>query len=304
MTVTVLLPVYNGASTLDAAIRSVLEQELADFELLVIDDRSTDASADVIRAWAGRDPRVRPVLHERNLGLATTLNEGLELASGDLVARLDQDDECLPRRLSVQVQHMHDHPGTAVCGSFVYHMGATPTDDRLVELPTEPAAIRDALRTYNCMYHPSVMLRRSAVLALGGYRGEFKNAEDYDLWLRVAAAHDIENLPVPLIRYRFSVDGMTLGRKWEQLYYVQLAQAAAADPDASLEDAGKAAEQALASTDRAAFLRVVAEGTVQELIRLRLWRDATAVALRFRGEIGSGTTASLLARIARARVSR
>jgi glycosyltransferase involved in cell wall biosynthesis len=296
--------VYNGARTLDVAIHSILGQVLRDFELLVIDDCSTDGSAEMIRSWASRDRRIRPVLHERNLGLAATLNEGLRDARAELVARMDQDDEALPERLLVQSEFMESNPQTVVCGSFVYHMGATPTFDRLVELPVTPGEIRRALVTANCMYHPSVVMRRAPILELGGYRGDFQNAEDYDLWLRVAGRYELANVPVPLLRYRFSVDGMTLGRKWEQLYYVHLAQAAAEHPEKSLVDVGSVARRMLDATARPDFLRVVAEGTVNELLGLRLWRDALAVVARFAGDIGFREAARLLVRIARAYAAR
>jgi glycosyltransferase involved in cell wall biosynthesis len=300
MTITVLLPVYNGARTLDLAIGSILDQTIEDLELLIIDDCSTDGSAEVIRRWAAVDSRITPVIHERNLGLAGTLNEGLERARTELVARMDQDDEALPDRLIVQSDFMESNPEIVVCGSFVFHMGAAPSFDRLVELPVAADEIRSALVRANCMYHPSVVMRRLPILELGGYRGEFKNAEDYDLWLRVASRYQLANVPLPLLRYRFSADGMTLGRKWEQLYYVHLAQAAAEQPGLSLDHAAEVAQRSLATTSRVDFMRVVADGTVCELLGLHLWRDAAAVALRFEPEIGARETARLLARTARA----
>lgn len=303
MSITVLLPVYNGARTLSQAVDSVLRQDYEDFELLVIDDASTDGSSDLVRGYAGRDPRVTALVHERNVGLARTLNEGLERARYDFVARLDQDDEALPNRLREQMSFLEANPGVAVAGSWVLHMGARPEHDRLVRLPTEPDEIAATLPHENCLYHPSVMLRRLEVLESGGYRGEFRNAEDYDLWLRLARVHELANIARPLIRYRFSVDGMTLGRKWEQLYYVHLAQAAASDPDLPFDLVEERAREALAAVDRSRFLSDVAFGTVRELVALRLWRDAVAVARRFEEEIGVRASVSLLAQIARARVT-
>jgi glycosyltransferase involved in cell wall biosynthesis len=274
VTITVLLPVYNGVATLRQAIESILGQDSPDFELLVIDDRSTDGSADLAASFAKRDQRVRLVVHERNAGLASTLNEGLALAQGDLVARMDQDDESLPQRLRVQHAFMNDHPSIAVAGSYVLHMGASPRFDRVVELPHTPQDIASRLLQENCLYHPAVMMRRDAVLELGGNRYAFQNAEDYDLWLRLAREHDLGNVPEPLLRYRFSVGGMTLGRKWQQLYYVHLAQAANRDPSLPMADVEEVARASLADVDRRSFMRHVAAATVDELIGLRLWPDA------------------------------
>jgi glycosyltransferase involved in cell wall biosynthesis len=286
MTVSVLLPVYNAGPALGRAIESILAQDDPDFELILIDDGSTDVSRELIRDYARRDERIRPVLHERNMGLAGTLNEGIELASNPLVARMDQDDESLPNRLRVQAAFMERRPGVAVAGSWVYHMGAKRRFDRLVEFPTEPDQIRAQLPRENCIYHPSVMFRRDEILALGGYRPEFKNAEDYDLWLRVSKVHDLAVIPEPLLRYRFSVHGMTLSRKWEQLYFVYLAQAANADDEVPLDEARRAAEKELAETDREWFLVQSATGTMTELGVLRFWRDAATLGMRLVRDVG------------------
>jgi hypothetical protein len=301
VSVSVLLPVYNGAVTLPQAMDSILRQAHSDFELLVIDDASTDESAAIIREYARRDTRVTAVMHERNAGLANTLNEGLRRARHELVARMDQDDESLPPRLGAQKKFLDAHPRVAAAGSWVLHMGAGPEFDRLVRLPIEHNEIAAILPRENCLYHPSVMLRRSAVLGAGGYRGEFKNAEDYDLWLRLVRTHELANVAEPLLRYRFSVDGMTLGRKWEQLFYVHLAQATGGDRDVPLGEAEERARTTLADVDRGWFLAQVAQGTVRELVALRHWRDALVVATRFAKEIGPRTSASLIAEIGRAR---
>jgi len=168
VSVTVLLPVYNAGRPLHAAIDSVLAQDERDFELLIVDDASPDDSASVIRSYAERDPRIRAIYHDRNRGLAATLNEGLELATGELVVRMDQDDESLPSRIRVQSEFMRAHPEVAVAGSHVLHMGAKPAYDRLIRLPTDAREIRETLPRVNCMYHPSVVMRRNVVLELGG----------------------------------------------------------------------------------------------------------------------------------------
>lgn len=301
MSATFLLPVYNGAATLAEAVDSILAQDEGDFELLLIDDASTDASPAIARRYAHRDPRVRAILHERNAGLAATLNEGLRLAGNDLVLRMDQDDVSLPSRLRVQRSFMETHPAVAVAGSWVFHMGREPRFDRLVELPTTPRAVAAKLQHENCLYHPSVAMRRSAVLALGGYRAEFRNAEDYELWLRVSHEHDLANVAEPLLRYRFSVDGMTLGRKWEQLYYVHLAQTVHRNASVGLQEADLLARESLAQVDRRSFMSQVARGTVSELVALRHWGNAIRIAVRLGRQIGIGASARLVASIARER---
>lgn len=300
--VSVLLPVFNAGRYLHQAIESVLEQDYGDLDVVIIDDASTDRSPEVIRQYAERDSRIRAVFHEDNYGLADTLNEGLTLTRHLYVARMDQDDVSLPHRVRTQLEFAQKNPDLAVVGSFVYHMGATRERDRLVRLPRTDPEIREALTTYNCMYHPTVLLKRDAMLGVGGYRREFKNAEDYDLWLRVSTDHRLANIPEPLIRYRFSVNGMTLGKKWQQLYYVYLAQAAHRSADGSIEAARPLAEQMLRDTDRGGFMRIVATGTVEELVRLQLWANAAALVWKFRRDIGARATVGLLRLIVRARL--
>jgi glycosyltransferase involved in cell wall biosynthesis len=281
MTCSVLLPIYNAGQPLRTAIESILRQDEPDFELIAIDDRSSDDSARIIREYMRQDSRVRGIFHEKNLGLANALNEGLELARTEFVVRMDQDDEALPQRIRTLVDYMRRHADTVVAGSYVYHMGRTPQHDRLIELPTAHEDIARALPSANCMYHPSVIMRREEILKLGGYRLEFKNAEDYDLWLRVSRVYRLANVPVPLLRYRFSTAGMTLGKKWQQMLYVQMAVVAFRDPGLSGEKLLEKAEEALAKIDREEFLGIVARGTIEELSRLHLWEDALKVLFLF-----------------------
>jgi glycosyltransferase involved in cell wall biosynthesis len=288
--VSVLLPVYNAGAPLALAIRSILRQTRKDFEFLIIDDCSTDQSKDVIRALEKSDSRIRAVFHKTNQGLARTLNEGLHLAAGEYVIRMDQDDEALPQRIEEQVDYLEARREVAVVGSYVYHMGATPQFDRLVTLPVSHDEIAATLPIYNCMYHPSVALRRRAILDLGGYRGDFKNAEDYDLWLRVSRTYKMSNLPVPLLRYRLSLSGMTLSRKWEQNYFVQLAQVAHERPHVELWALSPAANAKLEAINRQEFMKTVCDGTIRELVNLGHWREALILAKNSIREFGWKST--------------
>jgi glycosyltransferase involved in cell wall biosynthesis len=286
MKVTVLLPVYNAGSPLRLALESLIQQSYSDYEVLVIDDKSMDGSLAIIREFEKRSPLIRVIAHETNRGLATTLNEGLALARGEYVARMDQDDESLPSRLETQVAFLDANPDYSVVGSFTYHMGATRARDRLVTLPTGFQEIADTLPNYNCLYHPATMLRRKAILDIGGYREAFRNAEDYDLWLRVSRVSKLENIPEPLLRYRFTTGGMTLGRKWQQMYYVYMAQAAHRNPEASIDALNAEAKALIDGTDRAFYFSQVLEGTLRELISLHLWADAYRLVWAYRHDVG------------------
>jgi len=294
MSVTVLMPVYNGAATLRQALNSILAQDVNDLELLAIDDASQDHSRQILEEYAARDARVTAIHNEQNLGLAATLNRGLELARHELVARMDQDDEALAGRLSHQRRFMRDHPSVVVAGSYVYAMGRTRRQDRLVRLPVTPREIARALPVRNCLYHPSVILRRSRVLAAGGYRGDFRNAEDYDLWLRLSRDFDLANLPIPLLRYRLSPSGMTLARRWEQRYYATLARVAFREPTLAPADAADRAAILLADVDRQQFTELVTRGAVRELASLGLHTDALRVLCNARHQLSIRSHVSLV----------
>jgi len=287
MKLSVLLPVYNAGDLLARAIESILKQEFADFEFIIIDDASKDDSAKVIREFANRDPRIKPIFHEKNAGLSATLNEGLALASTPYVARMDQDDESLPARLGTQYDFVKDKPRLAVVGSFVYHMGITPSHDTLVRLPVSPTEIARQLESTNCLYHPSVIMNRAMVLKAGGYREQFKNAEDYDLWLRLRKVHELENIPTPLLRYNFTIDGMTLGRKWEQSRYAFLAQEANRSFRRSWARIEQIANDRYTRQDKTIFLNHVLLGNVSELLRLGRTDEAQRLTERLCGEVFS-----------------
>ncbi len=272
--ITVLLPVYNAGPPLKCAIESILSQDLHDFEFLIIDDASTDKSAKVIREYERSDRRIRVIYHKENRGLAATLTEGLHESDGEYIARMDQDDQSLPQRLGIQYLFMKNRPDIAVAGSHVFLMGKDRSRDHLVQAPASPEEVALKLKSENCIFHPSVVMRRAQVLEAGGYRPQFKNSEDYDLWLRVSRNHRIANIPIPLLRYRLSTAGMTLSRKWEQLYYFFLAQAANEDPSMPFNKCEEEAKRRHSAIDRSYFLGAVFSKTVEDLIRLGFLKDA------------------------------
>jgi glycosyltransferase involved in cell wall biosynthesis len=288
------MPVYNAGAVLPMAIESILGQDEPDFEFLIFDDGSTDDSAGVIRRYAASDARIRPIFHGRNAGVPATLNEGLAAARSDLVVKMDQDDAALPKRIGTQVKFLRERPEVAVAGSFVYHMGRRPADDRLVRLPVEHEEIARALDRENCIYHPSVIVRRDAILSLGGYRKEFRNSEDYDLWLRVAKVYRLANIPEPLLRYRLSVHGESLGRKWHQVRYARMALIASRHPEWSLDRVRGEAGVELERIGKSWFLEDVARGTIRELIGLRLYGDALRILWSYSRQLEPKRTIGLI----------
>lgn len=214
--VTVLLPAYNGGELLRAAIDSVLAQTYEDFELLVVDDCSSDGSDRLVAGY--RDPRVRLLRNEENLGQIATLNRGLEHARGEYVARLDQDDACMPERLERQVAVLDAEPMIGVVGSF---MDVHDDDGHVVwraRRRVDDAADFAFLALANLLpvAHPTVLFRRAVALELGGYDGSIRFAEDQDLWRRFAlAGYRVQVVPEALVRYRVHA-GQQSQRHWEE----------------------------------------------------------------------------------------
>jgi glycosyltransferase involved in cell wall biosynthesis len=205
--VSVLLGVYNGEPLLDSAIASIVAQTYPSWELVVVDDASTDSSLAVARSWQQRDPRIRVVEHRTNRGLAATLNDAFAVSRGELVARMDADDVSLPQRLEKQVDFLDAHPAVAVVGTgaeFVDAQGNALGSGRLFEDHDDISA--NMYRT-SALIHPSVMMRRTFLEALGGYDIRLRRAQDADLWLRGYRRFRYHNLPEPLVRCRIRERG-------------------------------------------------------------------------------------------------
>lgn len=200
--VSVVLPVYNGEAYIREAVESILAQTFGDFELIVINDGSKDRSGEILRELAARDPRV--VLVERpNAGLVTTLNEGIARARGEFIARMDADDVARPERFALQHARLIAEPELGVLGSFIQIIDKVGSFIRLGDYPVCPAETAQFLEHGCPVAHPTVMMRREAVLKAGGYRKVFSHCEDYDLWLRISElGYRIANLPHPLLNYR------------------------------------------------------------------------------------------------------
>jgi glycosyltransferase involved in cell wall biosynthesis len=197
----VILPVYNGEAHLDEAIRSIRAQTFSAFEFLIIDDGSTDGSLEIIERHAREDERIR-VRARANRGLIETLNEGLAMAGGEYVARMDADDIALPSRFQKQIEFMMQHPRCVLLGSSFVFIDDAGREDRLHHCFIHDVTIRHALPLEGAILHPAAMFRRSAVMDVGGYRAGYVAAEEYDLWHRLAHRGQLNNLAEPLLRYR------------------------------------------------------------------------------------------------------
>ena len=199
--VSVLLAAHDAERFLGMAVRSVLRQTVAELELIVVDDASTDGTADVLGAI--HDPRLVVLRNDAQLGLAASLNRGLEQVGGRYVARLDADDVAMPRRLERQLARMRSGPPVAVVGSGVLDLDDGDGIGRLHLMPTGSDAVRWASLFSSPFFHPSVLLDRETLARHElRYDTEFPESEDYDLWTRLLAVADGDNVREPLVLYR------------------------------------------------------------------------------------------------------
>jgi hypothetical protein len=200
-TVSVVLSVRNGGSDLPKALETILNQSFSDFELVAINNGSTDGTRDFLDQVV--DSRVR-VYHQEDKGLAAALNRGISLARGRYIARQDHDDWALPTRIAQQVAFLDAHPDHALVGTRAEIWIGDTSTGRFHDHPTEDADLRFALLFNNYFVHSSVMMRKAALDEVGGYTTDRARQppEDYELWSRIARRFRVANLPERLTIYR------------------------------------------------------------------------------------------------------
>lgn len=216
-----MLPTYNGAKFISQAIRSVLDQSFSDWELIVVDDGSTDDTARIVQDFVAHDQRIIYVKNDQNYGIQRSLNNGLERARGEYIARLDDDDQWVDtHKLSQQVAFLDLHPDYVLVGT-----GAIVADEQGRELsrflnPVDDKKIREIILGKNCFTHCSVMFRKDAALRFRGY-SENRNVlhvEDYDLFLKLGTIGKLANLPVYGVRWMMGKSALSARYKMKQFW--------------------------------------------------------------------------------------
>ncbi|XAG07680.1 glycosyltransferase [Vibrio metschnikovii] len=206
--VSVVMSVYNGEKYLEEAIQSILDQTFTDFEFIIINDGSIDKTLEIIQSYINKDNRIVLISRE-NKGLITSLNEGLNLAKGQYIARMDADDVSLPDRLSEQVKVMEEKKEVIICGTWIrklYEDGNT----ELSKYYVNDSAIKAKLVRACCFAHPTVMLRADIFKKnLLFYEQEYLHAEDYALWAKASSYGNFYNIPKVLLNYRVLNNSIT-----------------------------------------------------------------------------------------------
>jgi glycosyltransferase involved in cell wall biosynthesis len=217
--VSVLMAVYDGGEFLDEAVGSIVGQTFRDWEMVVVDDASTDGTTEKLQAWSQRDTRIRIVSNATNKGQTTSLNEGLRACRGTWIARQDADDVSSPARLARQMSYLHGHPSTVLLGTQGVLIDARGKRVGLLDLPCSRAGIAWCAPFLNPFLHTAVVFHRETALAAGGYDESFRIAQDYELWTRLAAEKETANLPQRLVRYRRT--GGSLSRAGEEAAFAE-----------------------------------------------------------------------------------
>lgn len=210
--ISVLMPAYNSEKYIAESIESILNQSFKDFEFIIINDGSTDGTAKIIKEYAKNDSRIRFVNHSKNKGLIGVLNEGLGLATGEYIARMDSDDISLPSRFEKQIAYMDAHPECGVLGTWFQVFGNM---NDVVRHPENIGFLNLLINQH--VGHPTVMLRKSVIDKYDfRYSPEYKHAEDFELWSRMVLVTEIHNLPEILLWYRWADANISVVHSQEQ----------------------------------------------------------------------------------------
>lgn len=221
--VSIVMGVFNGERFVSEAVLSILNQNFYDYEFIIIDDASTDQTPRILESF--NDSRLVILRNSHNLGLTKSLNRALHIARGNYVARQDADDLSFPDRLSKQVTFLDRHPDYCMVGSYANMIDEYNNHIFTIDVPSDYQAIATTLLANNTFIHGSIMSRRSAVIALGGYRENFRYTQDYDLWLRMSEYHLLANLPETLYSLRRLPNSISMSRFDRQLTFAFLARA-------------------------------------------------------------------------------
>ncbi len=208
------MPVYNGEYYLREAIESILNQTFTDFEVLIINDGSTDNTQKIVDSYS--DPRIVRIKNEKNIGITISLNRGLAAARGKFIARMDADDISLPNRLEKQVSFLEKNKEVGVLSSSVQIIDALGMPVTNLNFPETHVLIKWFLCFYCPLVHPAAMLRRT-VLNFNSYRESRKHAQDYDLWTRLIWNTKVANLPDVLLQLRKHDKNISVSHLREQM---------------------------------------------------------------------------------------
>jgi len=208
--VSVLMTNYNGEKFIEEAIESILNQTYTDFELIIIDDWSTDESWGIIQSLSHRDTRIHCYQNTKNLWISLTRNRLIDLAQWDYIAWLDSDDRARSDRIEKQVQFLKKHPNYGIVGSWMTLIDADGREMKIKQLPISDQDIRKQWYYRNSLNHPTLMMRKTCIQKTGYFDASLDVAEDYDFWVRAGTHTYLANIPEALTQYRIHTGNISI----------------------------------------------------------------------------------------------
>lgn len=269
----VLMPVYNAEIYLAEAIKSVLTQTYHDFEVVIVDDGSTDSSPDILERFSKSDPRIH-VIRQKNKGIVAALNKGLQQCHGAYIARMDADDICFPSRFEEQITYLDNHPDCVMVGGEAQIING---DGVIISSETGEVGRRHAFTNMRRFppkvvdsIHPLIMMRSKALRAIDGYRGNFPHAEDYDLFIRLSSQGTLTNPDILMLKYRVHETSLSQKNMREQEYSAAMSEITAMW---SLREIGSVNSPSLLPTE-AVLLKgaKISQTAFNTYVNYRLWK--------------------------------
>lgn len=199
--ISVIMPAYNAEAYIERAIKSVLNQTCGDFELIIIDDGSSDKTPEIIKKYKKKDRRIKVIRNTNNLQIAHCLNKGAMLARGDFIARMDADDVSYPKRLELQYALFKKNVKVAIVGAdmVIIDKKGRPLFKR--EYPQSDHELKKVMFRYSPFAHPVIMMKKRVFKEFGGYDTKMVPCEDIDLWFKIGSKYQFANIPHPLLKY-------------------------------------------------------------------------------------------------------
>lgn len=217
-TVSIILPAYNTSRFLRETLDSILRQSYNDFEVLALNDGSTDATGIILDEYADRDKRIIPI-HQDNIGLVASLNKGIQLARGAYIARIDGDDPWMDNKLQEQIDAFKADPSLVLIGGGFEIINVDGYYLETVMQPLFDEDIRRSLYLRNVFGHSAVVFKKSAAITAGLYSDKYGPTEDYDLWIKLSKIGRVANLPRPVYRYRINHLGISQQNSINQVVF-------------------------------------------------------------------------------------
>lgn len=219
----VIMSVYNGEKFISEAIESILDQTFTDFEFIIVDDGSTDATPKILQTFSKKDSRIK-VLPQHNQGLTKSLNRGIGIANGTYIARMDADDVSLPNRLASEISILDSNPQIKCVGTNAIIINENGKS--IKKIIADENKIQNLYKR-NCLIHGSLVFKKEALQKIGGYDEHIRFAQDYDLLLRLADTFSLQSIKIIdecLYKLRRTAQNISTKKFFRQLYYTALAQ--------------------------------------------------------------------------------